>query len=254
MKKRFYLLLILLLVFPCSIKANIVCNDGTISPSCGDCHRGCCSHHGGCSSNYSSGGSTGGSSGSTSTTRTVQRTYVQPKSSNKSIESITVNNQVISNVKYANSLTVRNHIASIFVALADSKATYVVNGDTNLKLDEPNVFNIVVTAEDGTTKTYILNITRKIAKSDVTLDLYINGTIVNFNGKNTYNTSKKFKNNKIKFKYETSDGLSDVKIYRGTKEINGTLKLKKGKNKFKIVLTDQNGDQNTYRVNITRKK
>ena len=28
---------------------NITCNDGTISPTCKDCHRGCCSWHGGCS-------------------------------------------------------------------------------------------------------------------------------------------------------------------------------------------------------------
>lgn len=27
---------------------NIICNDGTPSPTCKDCHRGCCSHHGGC--------------------------------------------------------------------------------------------------------------------------------------------------------------------------------------------------------------
>ncbi len=27
---------------------NITCNDGTTSPTCQDCHRGCCSWHGGC--------------------------------------------------------------------------------------------------------------------------------------------------------------------------------------------------------------
>lgn len=27
---------------------NVICNDGTPSPTCKDCHRGCCSHHGGC--------------------------------------------------------------------------------------------------------------------------------------------------------------------------------------------------------------
>lgn len=43
------LIAILLLIF---LRGNIVCNDGTISPSCSDCHSGCCSHHGGCSSDY----------------------------------------------------------------------------------------------------------------------------------------------------------------------------------------------------------
>ena len=35
------------------VSANIVCNDGTVSPTCTDCHRGCCSHHNGCSSSGS---------------------------------------------------------------------------------------------------------------------------------------------------------------------------------------------------------
>lgn len=27
---------------------NVICNDGTVSPTCEVCRRGCCSHHGGC--------------------------------------------------------------------------------------------------------------------------------------------------------------------------------------------------------------
>lgn len=45
--------LILLLLLPISVNANIMCNDGTISPTCTTCGSGCCSHHGGCSKNYS---------------------------------------------------------------------------------------------------------------------------------------------------------------------------------------------------------
>lgn len=41
-------LLIIIIVYPGKVIANIKCNDGTISPSCSDCHQGCCSHHGGC--------------------------------------------------------------------------------------------------------------------------------------------------------------------------------------------------------------
>ncbi len=252
MKKRFCLLLICVLIFPCAIKANIMCNDGTVSPTCGDCHRGCCSHHGGCSSSYSN---SGGSSTSTNNyKRPVQRTYVPPKSSNKTIESIVVNDKVISEVNDSNHISIANNVANISVNLQDSKASYVVNGDPNLKLNTLNTFSIVVTAEDGSVKTYGLDITRIMRKSDVTLTLYINNKKVNFNDNNYYSTSKKFKKNKVKFKYETSDGLSSVKIYKGTKEVKGTLKLKKGKNKIKIVLTDPTGDQNTYKVNITRKK
>ena len=34
------------------VNANVICNDGTESPSCGACYQGCCSHHGGCSNSY----------------------------------------------------------------------------------------------------------------------------------------------------------------------------------------------------------
>ena len=41
-------LLTIFIINPIRVFANIKCNDGTISPSCSDCHQGCCSHHGGC--------------------------------------------------------------------------------------------------------------------------------------------------------------------------------------------------------------
>lgn len=55
MRRVFLLLFCFIIIFSyTNVFANIMCNDGTISPSCGDCHRGCCSHHGGCASGGSS--------------------------------------------------------------------------------------------------------------------------------------------------------------------------------------------------------
>lgn len=54
MKK--YILLILIVMFFINTQlvfANIMCNDGTESPTCTSCHQGCCSWHGGCASNNS---------------------------------------------------------------------------------------------------------------------------------------------------------------------------------------------------------
>ncbi|MBR3898179.1 MAG: hypothetical protein IKJ43_02730 [Bacilli bacterium] len=48
MKIKNCVLLLLLVIIPLNVKANIMCNDGTESPTCTDCHRGCCSWHGGC--------------------------------------------------------------------------------------------------------------------------------------------------------------------------------------------------------------
>lgn len=41
----------ILLIIPISVNANIICNDGTESPTCLDCHTGCCSKHNGCTNN-----------------------------------------------------------------------------------------------------------------------------------------------------------------------------------------------------------
>ncbi len=49
--KKSILYLFLFILFPISVNANIICNDGTVSDTCYDCHRGCCSKHGGCSAN-----------------------------------------------------------------------------------------------------------------------------------------------------------------------------------------------------------
>ena len=51
--KKWLLIIIIVLLFPSSVLANIICNDGTVSPKCTDCHKGCCSKHGGCTSSSS---------------------------------------------------------------------------------------------------------------------------------------------------------------------------------------------------------
>lgn len=45
-KKGFFILILVFL--PLKVHANIICNDGTRSATCANCHQGCCSRHGGC--------------------------------------------------------------------------------------------------------------------------------------------------------------------------------------------------------------
>lgn len=56
MNKKIIILLIGFILIPMRVKANITCNDGTISSTCQDCHTGCCSRHGGCTNNPNSNG------------------------------------------------------------------------------------------------------------------------------------------------------------------------------------------------------
>ena len=71
MKRVLLVLFIIIMVMPIRVNANIVCNDGTVSPSCSSCHRGCCSRHGGCSSRNSSESSIEDESTTTTKTKKV---------------------------------------------------------------------------------------------------------------------------------------------------------------------------------------
>ena len=50
-KKIFIFSIVFILLIPFCVNANIICNDGTESPTCQDCHTGCCSDHDGCTEN-----------------------------------------------------------------------------------------------------------------------------------------------------------------------------------------------------------
>ena len=44
----FFLVIVVFFLSTEAVYANIICNDGTESPTCQDCHQGCCSWHQGC--------------------------------------------------------------------------------------------------------------------------------------------------------------------------------------------------------------
>lgn len=51
MKRMLMICIFVSIFFYSNVTANIVCNDGTVSKTCTDCHRGCCSGHDGCTDN-----------------------------------------------------------------------------------------------------------------------------------------------------------------------------------------------------------
>lgn len=51
MRKVITTLIVIILLIPSLVNANIICNDDTISPTCETCHTGCCSGHNGCTNN-----------------------------------------------------------------------------------------------------------------------------------------------------------------------------------------------------------
>lgn len=108
---------------------------------------------------------------STSKTVTITTTPVTPsKSNNANLSNLTVGTGTLSpsfNAKTTNyALTVPNNTTSIKVnaVAADSKAKVTITGNTNLSVGKNNVL-VEVQAEDGTKKTYKIEVTRSAPSS-----------------------------------------------------------------------------------------
>lgn len=97
-------------------------------------------------------------------------TVVAPKSTNANLASLTVNAGALSpafsagQTSYA--VTVPNSVSSITIGAtaADSKAAVSGTGAKNLNVGS-NKFSVVVKAESGATKTYIVTVTRQAAQT-----------------------------------------------------------------------------------------
>ena len=137
-------------------------------------------------------------------------------------------------------------MAIISATATDLHASISGTGAKSLKYGD-NKFEIVVTSELGTSKTYTINVTRPDNRStDNTLkELKLNNGTINFkSGTTTYNV------------IVDSDTTTISAIANDTKATisgTGSKNLKYGVNKFEIRVTAENGSVKTYTLNITRK-
>ena len=178
------------------------------------------------------------------------------KSDNADLSSLGVTGQTISPAFDKDTLTYNVTVpsdtdkATITAELADDRASLTGTGEKTLNYGD-NSFDVVVTAEDGTTKkTYTVNITRE-KKTDATLsDLKVDGTTVPGFDPETYSyTLDAVANDKtsIEITYTTTDTDATV-------EGTGNKNLKVGDNSFDVVVTAQDGTtKKTYTINIYRK-
>lgn len=250
MKKTFYrigIFVLLINFFPTIVNANIICNDGTVSPSCGDCHRGCCSHHGGCSnrttnpSTYS--GTTSNNSSGGNSSPVIKET---PKSSDNSLKTLTVNSESIDisdNMSYSSS----SERVYIFASANDNKATVEYDSVVNLVIGD-NPISIKVIAENGNTKDYKLNIIReKVLSENKNIKLLVDGEEISFDSsfksESIYLSNKK---DKIDINYELEDENATV-------EIIGNENLKVGENEVIVRVTAENGEEQDYTIAVKRR-
>lgn len=175
------------------------------------------------------------------------------KSSNNYLKDIKLSygNITLENDKFEYDLNIPYDIDSIDVnaITEDSNAKVEISGNNDLKVGL-NQIKILVTAEDNTTKTYIINVTRKeegytLSNNNYISKLTITGYNLNFN-KDILKYNLKIKKEK---RLDINIGLEDSK---SKYKIIGNDNLKNN-SIIKIIVTAEDNTTRTYEIHIKNK-
>ena len=175
-----------------------------------------------------------------------------PKSDNSTLSTLKVDGNNISgfsvsNLKYDLGNTDSDSMEISAVA-QDNKATVSGTGKKSLSYGK-NTFNVVVKAENGSTKTYTITINRNDNRSsnNYLKSLKISNAKISFN-KYTLNYNIVVDNtvDSIDIQVQPEDSKSSV---RGTGKKNLNIYL----NTYNVVVTAENGSKRVYKINISRK-
>ena len=148
---------------------------------------------------------------------------------------------------------------TIYANAQDSKAKVTGVGKQNLQTGE-NKFDVVVTAEDGTTKTYTLNITRDTSSQNTenVPDKYTGDGLSSLNIENL-ELDPKFDTQKYEYtvKYFGEKEKLDINATATDPyydiEITGNEKLVEGENIINILVSDPDGNNvATYQITVKK--
>lgn len=229
-----WLVLLMFLVYPKKVLANIICNDGTVSPSCSDCHRGCCSKHGGCSS----------SSSSSSSSNKKPTTSEKVKSSDNTLKLLLVDDEdiLVSNIM---TYSTNKEKVKIEAIANDSKATLSYPKNVDLTIGE-NFINITITAENGNVRKYILNITReKILNNNKNIKIYVDAKELSFNDFKSEIVMIDSELDSLNITYELEDTNARV-------EIMGNANLEVGYNEVIVRVTAEDKTDQDYLILVEK--
>lgn len=131
----------------------------------------------------------------------------------------------------------------------DTKSTVIVRGNKDL-IEGENTVDIIVRAENGTSKTYKIYVTR-------TKDLvYSNANLKSLSIKN-FDYYPEFKptiynyNLLLNEKIDKLEILAETEVEEATFEITGNENLVEGDNLIKVIVTAQNGEtKREYKINV----
>lgn len=176
-----------------------------------------------------------------STTYTIN---IYRPSGNSSLDSLSVEgtNVEFNSEKLNYDLIINSDKTNITATASSSTSKVEGTGEKKLAYGK-NEFKIIVTAENGSERTYILNITRYDTNNTLK-SIKINGEEVKIND----NKEITFTTKLDKIKIEVNANSDRVKSITGTGEKN----IVYGANEFEIIVTAENGDIRTYKLVVNR--
>ena len=188
------------------------------------------------------------------TINTYTINLIRSKSTDSSLKSLTIDHGTLSPVF---SQSTRTYTATVDADITEINVDAVPNslygniksitGNTNLKFGI-NQVEVIVEAEDKTTSSYIINVTRKEYDIATLDDIKVDGVSVkNFNKDTFEYTLDSVEFNKKDINIETSKTNSYATV-KG----DGNITLKTGNNEILITVTAQNGTEKVYKLNIKR--
>ena len=195
--------------------------------------------------------------GATYDEEVIKKTYtinVRVKSTNNSLSSLSLSNGTLSpsfnssTTSYTSSVDAASTVISAKVA--DSTAKVSGTGTKSLKYGK-NTFNVVVTSEAGTTKTYVVVITRKDTRSNNAYLKSLSTNVGNISFKKdttTYNLNVATNIKSASISATLEDSKASFVSGYGPRTVN----LNYGKNAVVVKVKAENGSIKTYTINITR--
>lgn len=232
---------------PCSSSSNSSNSNNSVSSSStnnnslsnNNSNSGTSSNNSSSSSNNNTSTTKPNSSSSSNANSSTEKEEV--KSNDNTLKIIIIDGKEIDvkdNIDYS---TTKEKI-TIKATTNDKKAKYEIKNNSTLEIGE-NKISIEVTAEDGTTKTYNINVKRdKILSSDTGIKVIINEEEVSFSdNKATIYVSATETN--LKIDYTLNDENAKV-------EMDKIEELKTGDNELKIKVIAEDGAEKEYKIII----
>jgi hypothetical protein len=180
-----------------------------------------------------------------------------PKSANNNLSSLSISEGTLNFSKTTTSYTVivDNNITSVSISATaeDPKATVSGTGTKSLKVYS-NTFNIVVTAENGSKKTYKVNVVRRDADGNAGA-LSTNNNLASLSVEGCTLT---FVESQLEYRCEVDNLTTKVEVSAKTSDDKATFvianveELKVGDNPITISVTSESGAVKVYTVVVNR--